>query len=478
MPGDGTITTLRADVVVVVGAGPAGMAAAASAAEAGASVLVLESDNRIGGNAIRSNGYLAFVGGGASDSKDAFVADAHAAYRSAADRYGLVWSESAVRLFADHSAETHRILTRRGVRFSRMVSRPEHSIDRIQAVVDAAMFAAAFEADFAGPSITTEFGVRADRLIVEDGRVVGVHAHPVDVHGADAATPLVVRAANAVVLATGGFQAGYRLREHYEPVAEAHSPYYGTPNCRGDGHVMGAAIGGDLVNMTYLPPTVLAPSTVAENAIAVNAAGVRFHDETGSFAQRVAALHAEGHGWYVLDEAAAYSQSRLIDQMPLPHVHAGSVAELACAIGVPADRLTATVDQWNGFLASGANADPQFGRTALPEGRRPIGTAVVAVPMMEGVNFSCGGFRTTERMQVINVFGEAIPGLYAAGDTTAGLNAAAGMMGLHISGAFTQGRIAGRAAAAPVPDTADYGSLLEGGQDWQAGEADSSGPDN
>ena len=40
-----------------------------------------------------------------------------------------------------------------------------------------------------------------------------------------------------------------------------------------------------------------------------------------------------------------------------------------------------------------------------------------------------------------------IPGLYAAGDTTAGLNAAAGMVGLHISGAFTQGRIAGKSAA-------------------------------
>ena len=444
MRGDGATETLHSDVVIV-GAGPAGMAAAASAAEAGASVVVLESDNCIGGNAIRSNGYLAFVGD--DDSMEAFVADAYAAYRSAADRYGLVWDEAAVRKFAVHSAKTYRILTGRRVRFSRIVSRPEHSVDRIHAVVDAAMF-----------------GVRADRLIVEDGRVAGVNGHRMDADGSNAATPLVVRAASAVVLATGGFQAGYRLREHYEPIAEAHLPYYGTPNCRGDGHVMGAAVGGDLVNMTYLPSTVLAPSTVAENAIAINDAAMRFHDETGSFAQRVAALHAEGHAWYVLDEAAAYSQSRLIDQMPLPHVHAGSVAELACAIGVPADQLAATVDRWNNFLASPAGADPQFGRTALPEGRRPIGTALVAVPMVEGVNFSCGGFRTTGRMQVINVFGEAIPGLYAAGDTTAGLNAAAGMMGLHISGAFTQGRIAGRAAAASAPDTADYGSVLEGGE--------------
>ena len=61
MRGDGATETLHSDVVIV-GAGPAGMAAAASAAEAGASVVVLESDNCIGGNAIRSNGYLAFVG--------------------------------------------------------------------------------------------------------------------------------------------------------------------------------------------------------------------------------------------------------------------------------------------------------------------------------------------------------------------------------------------------------------------------------
>lgn len=459
---DRSAETLQADVVVI-GAGPAGMAAASSAAEAGASVLLLESGDRIGGNAVRSNGYLAFVGDdhlGDGDSCEAFVADAHAAYRSAADRYGLVWDEAAVRLFADRSAETYRILTDRGVRFSRMVSRPEHSVDRIHAVVDAAMFGAAYEADFACPVISTAFGVRAERLIAEDGRVLGVNAHRL----ADR-TPLVVRAGIAVVLATGGFQAGYRLREHYEPIAEAHLPYYGTPHCRGDGHVMGSAVGGDLVNMTYLPPTVLAPSTVAENAIAINDTGVRFHDETGTFAQRVAALHAAGHAWYVLDRSAAYSQSRLIDQMPLPHVHAESIAELACAINVPADRLASTIAGWNSFLESGETIDPQFRRTALPTNRRPIGAAVVAVPMVEGVNFSCGGFRTTGRMQVINVFGEAIPGLYAAGDTTAGLNAAAGMMGLHISGAFTQGRIAGRAAAAGEPDTVDYGSLLDDSSD-------------
>lgn len=434
---------LRADVVIL-GAGPAGMAAAASASGVGASVLVLECGSRIGGNAIRSNGYLAFVGDDAGE-RDLFVADARAAFSLAADRYGLVWDEAAVRQFADQSAETYRILTSRGVRFNRRIARPEHSADRIRAVVDPAMFGRAYEADFAGAGIRTEFGVRADRLVVEDGRVAGVMARR-----PAGGPPLAVGASRAVVIATGGFQAGHKLRQRYQPLAEAQSPYYGTADCRGDGHVMGAAVGGVLVNMNYLPPTVLAASTVAENAIAVNREGVRFHDETGSFAGRVAALRAQTHrrAWFVLAEDAARSQAHLIEQMPQPPVRAGDVSELASALGVPADRLNTTVGQWNDFLASSATADPQFGRTALPLGRRALAPPFVAVPMVEGVNFSCGGFRTTSRMQVIDNLGSAIPGLYAAGDATAGLNAAAGMVGLHISGAFTQGRVAGRCAAA------------------------------
>ena len=46
--------------LVVVGGGPGGMAAALEAATFGASVILLEADTQIGGNAARSTGYLAF----------------------------------------------------------------------------------------------------------------------------------------------------------------------------------------------------------------------------------------------------------------------------------------------------------------------------------------------------------------------------------------------------------------------------------
>ena len=48
--------------IVVIGGGPAGMATALEASKNGASVLLLEADILLGGNAARSTGYLAFQG--------------------------------------------------------------------------------------------------------------------------------------------------------------------------------------------------------------------------------------------------------------------------------------------------------------------------------------------------------------------------------------------------------------------------------
>ena len=48
--------------IVVIGGGPAGMATALEASKNGASVLLLEADTLLGGNAARSTGYLAFQG--------------------------------------------------------------------------------------------------------------------------------------------------------------------------------------------------------------------------------------------------------------------------------------------------------------------------------------------------------------------------------------------------------------------------------
>ncbi|MCW0214420.1 MAG: FAD-dependent oxidoreductase [Pseudonocardia sp.] len=461
------VRTLTADVVVL-GTGPAGMAAVAAAAAQGAEVIAVEAMEHIGGNAVWSTGYLAFVDSqmqreqGIEDDEETFVADARAMVAQAEERFGVEWDEELVRLYARESAETYRILTGRGVRFSRFIPRPrQHTVDRMAAVEDSWMLGRAFAPDFALPNVTTLFGTVADRLVSEDGRITGVLAHgPAD------GQRHALHARRGVVLATGGYQSNPELRRRYQPEFVARAPYLGVDTCRGDGHLMGQAVGGDLINMTFVPPLVIVSSSVVEDAIAVNGAGERFHDEAGPYEDRVEQLHAQPgrRAWYVVDDEVAREKAGLIGQMPEPLVQAATLTELAAAIGVPGEALERTVAGWNAFLGTGAEVDPEFGRVVLPPGRRRCATApFTAVPMVEGVNFCCGGFRVTTDMQVVDVFGSPIGGLFAAGDCVGGLNPVSDLGGVHICGGFTLGRVAGRAAARGVHDEGDHGTVLHAG---------------
>ncbi len=86
--------------------------------------------------------------------------------------FGLEWDPVLARQYAKESPQLYDILTKRGVKFPRLIKRPiQTSVPRLAAVESTQQFARAFEPDFAGPKVRTYVNSTAFRLITEVGQV-------------------------------------------------------------------------------------------------------------------------------------------------------------------------------------------------------------------------------------------------------------------------------------------------------------------
>jgi 3-oxosteroid 1-dehydrogenase len=112
-------------------------------------------------------------------------------------------------------------------------------------------------------------------------------------------------------------------------------------------------------------------------------------------------------------------------------VQADSVEELAVALDMDPARLRATVDRFNRFAGTGVDEDFGRGRTAYD---RYYGDPTVrpnpnlgplergpfqAIKLVPGDLGTKGGLLTDEHARVLDTAGQPIPGLYAAGNTSA-----------------------------------------------------------
>lgn len=92
-------------------------------------------------------------------------------------------------------------------------------------------------------------------------------------------------------------------------------------------------------------------------------------------------------------------------------VQADTLEELAEKMGVPAVNLVKTVEEWNGYCDG--EFDPDFGRQVdFGKIQTPPFYADIYKPFVLG---TAGGLRTDTNAQVVDVNGDPIPGLYAAG---------------------------------------------------------------
>ena len=432
--------------IVVIGGGPAGMATALEASKNGASVLLLEADTLLGGNAARSTGYLAFQGfemqhrEGLDDNAEIFFKDMVNEIKRQEETYGIEFDAELAKVFAKESASTYDWLVELGFEFNRFLPRPlQHSVNRMVDVTDTSMFTKVFSDVLEKNNVDVRTSTRARRLLLEESCIVGVQTDKES-----------FRANMGVVLAAGGYQANSSLRKKYQPEHMATTPYLGTHHDVGDGHIMGQEVGGELINMTMIPPLIMVGSALVEDSIAVNTLGRRFHDEAGPYDYRVQELNKQPNktAYYIYDNQTYLKKRQLINEMPQTPSSANSLMELAQTIGSDHKALEEAVTRWNDFLTSSEKKDPDFGRVILPAERRAIlEPPYFASKMITGINFPAGGFRVNADLQVLNVYGEPIPKLVAVGDCSGGLGPVIGMGGMRITPALTLGRVVGRKIA-------------------------------
>ena len=245
--------------LIVVGAGTAGLPCAIEAAQAGARVLLLEKDQRIGGTLHVSGGHMSAAGTrrqrerGIEDSQEAHWNDIQRISSGSATRHDLI------RLALTHAPAMVDWLDANGFDFApetpRIVYGHEpYSVARTYYGKDEARSTLAVLERLLRPQIesggvTLLTGCPVRRLITEDGRVVGVEAE----HDG-----MLTRAhARNVVLASGGFGAAYDLFEEIEgaPLVSA-APEGST----GDGLRMARSLGAGIAGRgSYLPPSAACP---------------------------------------------------------------------------------------------------------------------------------------------------------------------------------------------------------------------------
>jgi 3-oxosteroid 1-dehydrogenase len=293
--------------------------------------------------------------------------------------------------------------------------------------------------------------------------------------------------ASAVILACGGYEWSPQLRRAFLPGAVTHPQT--PPFNEGDGLIMAMEVGAALGNMSeaWWYPTGAVPGETYEgrplsrplgmersgpHTIMVNRRGERFVNEAANYNDMAKALldfDATAFGdrnlpcWVVFDSQyrGRYPVLTLAPTDPQPDwlISAPTLDELAGRVGIPARALANTVERWNSMVAQGEDAD--FGRGSSTYDRATgdvrLGLPNLGaigeppfhlLPVYLGVVGTKGGPSTDTRGRVLDVRGQPIPGLYAAGNVAAGISGPAYFGGgTSIGCGVVFGHAAGRDAA-------------------------------
>jgi len=489
------LTDISVDVLVI-GGGGAGLSAALSASENGATVLLVEKTDALGGNTLRSGGAfnsydpegqalipmiaslertVEAVLAKDSDSEkitelkmevqkqwDEYKASGSTTLFDSSEWHALQSLDSGdyianvdlMRTLTSNALETKHWLADNGVQW----------LPEIRTVVGAMWnrsaqthnttgkdFIVALENAARQNKAQIYLNSKADELLFEEGRVQG--ALITNANG----DQVKVIANKGVILATGGFSANVEMRvkhnKHWDDLGDSIKTN-NHPGATGDGIFMGESVGAALVDMEWIQLMPLNPvsgggiSGYVNNVIYINQDGNRFVAEDSRrdvLAQ--GALAQENALFYIVNDQAEVDRVGLSKEA-LNYMVANkmlfkgeSLEDLAQQIGADPVNLVKAVEEFNASVVSGSDA---FGRTTFDQ---KIDTAPYYTSSFSpAVHHTMGGLVINTNAQVLNQNGDVIPGFFAAGEVTGGIHGTNRVGGNAVPDALVFGKIAGEMA--------------------------------
>ena len=466
--------------VAIVGLGGAGACAALEAADAGAEVLVFEVASAGGGSTALSSAEIYMGGSGGTRVQQAcgFNDDTEDMVTYMTMCAGPQADEAKIRNYCERSSEHFQWLVDKGVPFKDSF----HEERAIMCLTDDCLLYTGsekaypyaqqakpcprghnlqVEGDNGGPllmkilmqnvdsrdAITVDYETRALTLIVdEDDTVVGLVVR-------QDRRELNIRARQGVILCAGGFVMNDEMVRKFAPMLTGGNTPIGNPGDTGTGIQMGMAVGGSAINMhegfislPYYPPADMT------RGIVINDKGQRFinedvyHGRLGAYV-----LRQQAERIYFIVTVEQYGDYEKVSYLGAPVAGTGeTIEELEEELGLRQGSLKYTLAVYNEDCERGA--DSLYHKAA--EWLTPLEPPLVALDITPGRGaflpfFTLGGLDTRPTGEVLNIEGEVVPGLYAAGRTACGVvrRAEGYSSGMSVGDATFSGRLAGKQAA-------------------------------
>lgn len=447
--------------VIVIGAGGAGLTAAITAADNGASVIVLEKMPIQGGNTLISGGEYAAPGNwiqteeGIEDNAEQFYNDILKGGDNEND-------PSLVRVLAKNAlAGANWLKDYIGMEFEdHMLFFGGHSVERSLVPKNATGYEmiSKLTAKLNEKNVPLHKNTAATEFIQnQEGKVTGVKAQ----YGNQTVT---YNANKAVILATGGFGANLDMRVKYNETINENILSTNTVGSKGDGIEMAERIGAQLTDMGYIQtyPTCDAQSgallyvgdvRMEGRSILVNKEGRRFVEElerrdvisnavieqTGGVSYMFWDESAMADSGLAITHEAEYNGLILRKQL----IKADTIEEAAAFFDIDAAELKKTVENYNQYAKDGKDLEFNKRGELVPFGEGPY-YIMVSKP---AVHHTMGGVKINTEAQVVDIDGNVIDGLFAAGEVTGDIHGTNRLGSDAIADITVFGRIAGQNAA-------------------------------